>query len=76
MLKELEDYRNIMAHIDGKTTIEYFITVCFIRMMEAATMDWMEQEQERPAAITDKRINRAKLLRLRKVLDGKPALIL
>jgi len=72
----LEDYRNIgiMAHIDaGKTTtterILYYTGVSY-KIGEvhdgAATMDWMEQEQERGITITsaattcfwnDKRIN-------------------
>ena len=73
---ELNDYRNIgiMAHIDaGKTTtterILYYTGVSH-KIGEvhdgAATMDWMEQEQERGITITsatttcfwnDKRIN-------------------
>jgi len=73
---KLEDYRNIgiMAHIDaGKTTtterILYYTGVSY-KIGEvhdgAATMDWMEQEQERGITITsaattcfwrDKRIN-------------------
>ncbi|MDG1690637.1 MAG: elongation factor G [Alphaproteobacteria bacterium] len=73
---ELKDYRNIgiMAHIDaGKTTtterILYYTGVSY-KIGEvhdgAATMDWMEQEQERGITITsaattcfwnDKRIN-------------------
>ncbi len=72
----LEDYRNIgiMAHIDaGKTTTTervLYYTGKSHKMGEvhdgAATMDWMEQEQERGITITsaattaywnDKRIN-------------------
>src|ERR1700732_1713418 len=72
----IEDYRNfgIMAHIDaGKTTTterELYYTGKSHKMGEvhegAATMDWMEQEQERGITITsaattcfwdDKRLN-------------------
>ena len=59
---DLKDYRNIgiMAHIDaGKTTtterILYYTGVSY-KIGEvhdgAATMDWMEQEQERGITIT------------------------
>ena len=73
---QLSDYRNIgiMAHIDaGKTTttsVFYIIQAKVYKIGEvhdgAATMDWMEQEQERGITITsaattcfwnDKRIN-------------------
>jgi len=73
---EIQDYRNIgiMAHIDaGKTTTTeriLFYTGVSYKIGEvhdgAATMDWMEQEQERGITITsaattcfwrDKRIN-------------------
>src|SRR6201994_762907 len=72
----IEDYRNfgIMAHIDaGKTTTTERILYCTGKSHKigeghegAATMDWMEQEQERGITITsaattcfwrDKRLN-------------------
>src|SRR5687767_15636781 len=64
----LEHYRNIgiMAHIDaGKTTTTeriLYYTGKSHKMGEvhdgAATMDWMEQEQERGITITDRKSTR------------------